>query len=210
MTSRAATGEAFAEGQDPGKLGLWLFLLSEILLFGGFFASYFMSRWGSEVCALGSSAWPEGTATGGLILATINTFILITSSYTMVRALAAAQAGKREVFHGFLKATMALGAAFLVVKSFEYYGKVHHGFYLGSELVKEIPGYGMFFSYYYLMTGLHALHVVVGLVWMFLLLRSREGDKLPEAFVRKVEYGGLYWHFVDLVWVLLYPLFYIV
>ncbi|MBI2363218.1 MAG: cytochrome c oxidase subunit 3 [Elusimicrobia bacterium] len=197
------------EREDPGKLGLWLFILSEVLLFGGFFSSYIMTRWGSSVCALGAPAWPEGTAHTTMRLAALNTFILITSSYTAVRALSAVKRGAQDAFRRNLGATVLLGLAFLVVKAFEYSVKIGHGFTPGGEFALANPGYRVFFSFYFLMTGLHGLHVVVGLIWNTLLLRSQE-DPASEPFGRKVEYAALYWHFVDVVWVFLFPLFYLV
>lgn len=194
--------------EDPGKLGLWLFIVSEVLLFGGLFAAYFMTRWGSDVCRLGASAWPEGSARTTLGLAALNTAILITSSYTVVRALLAARRGRLDAFRANMGATVALGAAFLVVKAFEYSIKVHHGFTPGGEFGLANPGYRVFFSYYFLMTGLHGVHVVVGMLWNSLLMASREVG--TAAFPRKVEFAALYWHFVDVVWVFLFPLFYLV
>ncbi|TBR23510.1 hypothetical protein EPO15_05855 [bacterium] len=194
--------------EDPGKLGLWLFIVSEVLLFGGLFASYFMTRWGSDVCRLGAPAWPEGTAHTTLRLAALNTLILITSSYTVVRALLAARRGKAGAFRLNMGATVALAAGFSVVKAFEYSIKVHHGFTPGGEFALANPGYRVFFSYYFLMTGLHGVHVVVGMIWNSLLMVSQENG--TPAFPRKVEFAALYWHFVDVVWVFLFPLFYLV
>lgn len=194
--------------EDPGKLGLWLFILSEILLFGGLFAAYFMTRWGSDVCRLGAPAWPEGSAKTTMMLAALNTVILITSSYTVVRALLAARRSQMDAFRLNMGATVALAAAFLVVKGFEYSIKVHHGFTPGGEFAMANPGFRVFFSYYFLMTGLHGVHVVVGMVWNSLLMASREAG--TASFPRKVEFAALYWHFVDLVWVFLFPLFYLV
>lgn len=194
--------------EDPGKLGLWLFIVSEVLLFGGLFASYFMTRWGSDVCRLGSPAWPDGTAKTTLLLAALNTVILITSSYTVVRALLAARRGEHDAFRLNMGATVALAAGFLIVKGFEYSIKVHHGFTPGGEFAMANPGFRVFFSYYFLMTGLHGLHVVVGMIWNTLLMLSKDGGS--PGFPRKVEFAALYWHFVDVVWVFLFPLFYLV
>ncbi|MBI3297178.1 MAG: cytochrome c oxidase subunit 3 [Elusimicrobia bacterium] len=196
------------EREDPGKLGIWLFLLSEVLLFGGFFAAYVMTRWGSPVCALGAPAWPEGAARSALYPALLNTLVLITSSYTVVRALCAAQRGDRAGFRREMGVTVALGVCFLAVKGFEYALKFHHGLTPGGEFALANPGFRVFFSFYFLMTGLHGLHVAVGLAWNALLLGSR--DASPERFARKVEYAALYWHFVDVVWVFLFPLFYLI
>lgn len=208
MDAALQHGAVGDEREDPGKLGLWLFLVSELLLFGGFFAAYFMTRWGSDVCRLGAPAWPEGTAKTTLLLAALNTVILITSSYTVVRALSAARRARMDAFRANMGATVALAAAFLVVKGFEYSIKVGHGFTPGGEFALANPGYRVFFSYYFLMTGLHGVHVAAGMVWNSLLMASREIGSA--AFPRKVEFAALYWHFVDVVWVFLFPLFYLV
>ena len=194
---------------EIGKLGLWLFILSEIMLFGAFFASYVSTRLGSSECGLGVTAWPEAGHLPGLTLAAINTVLLLTSSYTMVRAISAAERGDRPRFRANLMATIALGVAFLLVKTGEYAFKVSHGYCPGSDLAKSNPGLSIFLSYYYLMTSLHGLHVVAGLVWNSVVLSVP--DEAPiEVLARKAEYAGVYWHFVDVVWVFLFPLFYLI
>lgn len=194
---------------EVGKLGLWLFIMSEIMLFGAFFASYVSTRLGNAECALGVTAWPEAGHLPGLALASFNTVLLLTSSYTMVRAISGAEKGNRARFRANLIATIALGAGFLVVKGCEYALKVSHGYYPGSDLAKASPGLSIFLSYYYLMTILHGLHVVAGLVWNAVVL-SAPRDMPPVTLARKAEYAGLYWHFVDVIWVFLFPLFYLV
>lgn len=199
------------EGVDTGKLGIWLFLISEVMLFGAFLASYFMTRWGSSVCRLGTPAWPQAGYAGGLALATLNTLVLITSSFTMVRAFAASQSKERESFSKNILATIVLGVLFLAIKTFEYRTKFHHGYYPGSEFIKANPGLGIFVSFYFALTGLHALHVIVGVLWnYFLYVKGKAEPGFKEGFVRKVEYAGLYWHFVDIIWVFLFPLFYLI
>lgn len=209
MESSAAVPNIVEEPAD-GKLALWLFILSEVMLFGGFLSSYFMLRLGSPVCGLGVPAWPRAGYTGGLFLATLNTLILITSSFTAVRALGSARRADRRGLSSHLLATVLLGAAFLAVKAFEYAAKIHHGYGPGGALVQATPGLGIFISFYFALTGLHALHVVAGMAWNFLLWRAGRRVVLNEAFGNKVEYAALYWHFVDVVWVFLYPLFYLI
>lgn len=202
--------DAHTEGKlDPGKLGLWLFILSEILLFGAFFSSYFVLRWGSTACRLGAPAWPASDYGSTLFLATLNTVVLITSSYTVIRSLSAVRRGDAAGFSKNLKYTMFLALGFLIIKGIEYYLKFHHGYYPGGSFAVANPGYGIFFSFYFVMTGLHGLHVVIGLIWMWMLLNSRQSRQAKD-FHRKVEFAGLYWHFVDVVWVFLFPLFYLV
>ncbi|MBI4346693.1 MAG: heme-copper oxidase subunit III [Elusimicrobia bacterium] len=207
----AATADESVGWPEPeiGRLGLWLFIISEVMLFGAFFASYLSTRLGNPDCALGISVWPEAGHLPGLALASLNTMLLLTSSYTMVRAIAGAERGERARFRQNLIATIALGALFLVVKAVEYKVKISHGYYPGSELAKASGGLAIFLSYYYLMTSLHGLHVVAGLVWNGVVLSSPE-DLEPEALTRRCEYAGLYWHFVDVIWVFLFPLFYLI
>ncbi|MBI4425702.1 MAG: heme-copper oxidase subunit III [Elusimicrobia bacterium] len=195
---------------EIGKLGLWLFLLSEAMLFGGFLSSYLTLRLGNAACRLGTPAWPQAGYTGGLLLAGLNTLVLIASSYTMVRSLRRAADGDREGFRRDMLATLALGGAFLGVKAFEYYAKIRHGYYPGGPLVEANPGLGIFFSFYFAMTGLHALHVIAGLLWNGLLYKASGAAAMDERFARKVLFAGLYWHFVDVVWVFLFPLLYLI
>lgn len=204
----SAEGESWEEA-EVGRLGLWLFLASEIMLFGAFFASYLSTRLGNAECALGVSAWPEAGHLPGLALATLNTVLLLTSSYTMVRAISGAERGDRARFRANLIATIVLGAGFLIVKACEYALKVSHGYYPGSDLATASAGLSIFLSYYYLMTILHSLHIVAGLIWNVAVLSAPQ-DIPPAALARKAEFAGLYWHFVDIIWVFLFPLFYLV
>lgn len=195
--------------RDAGRIGLWLFILSEILLFGAFLASYVSTRLGNPECALGVVAWPEAGHLPGLALASLNTVLLLTSSYTMVRAIARAERGDRAGFRSNMILTMTLGAAFLAVKGAEYALKISHGYYPGSDLAKSSGGLSIFLSYYYAMTILHALHIVAGLVWNATALRASSAGPM-DSVARKAEYAGLYWHFVDVVWVFLFPLLYLI
>ncbi|MBI3292648.1 MAG: cytochrome c oxidase subunit 3 [Elusimicrobia bacterium] len=196
--------------RDTGKLGIWLFLLSEAMLFGGFLSSYVMLRLGSSVCALGAPAWPQAGYTGGLLLATLNTLVIITSSFTMVNALTSAKQSNVRGFSLNLLATILLGCLFLGIKAFEYTAKVQHGYFPRSAFIAANPGLGIFVSFYFGLTGLHALHVLAGILWNGFLYQTGQAGDLTDAFVRKVENAGLYWHFVDIVWVFLFPLFYLV
>lgn len=195
--------------EDAGKLGVWLFILSEILLFGAFLSAYIATRLGNPECALGVVVWPAADRLPGLALAALNTVILLTSSYAMVRAVRGAERGDRDAFRANLLATLGLGAAFLLVKGGEYALKIGHGYYPGSDFAKASPGMSIFLSYYFLLTMLHALHVIAGLVWNGVVLRASAAGATP-ALARKAEFAGLYWHFVDLVWVFLFPLLYLI
>ncbi len=205
----AITTNADWREEEGGRVGLWLFILSEILLFGAILASYVGTRLGNSECALGVVAWPDAGHLPGLALAALNTVILLTSSYSMVRAITRAERGDRAGFRSNMIATVVLGLGFLVVKSVEYALKVSHGYYPGSELVKASPGLSIFLSYYYGLTILHALHIVAGLIWIGVAFYA-SGDAPMPAVTRRAEYAGLYWHFVDVIWVFLFPLLYLI
>jgi len=173
-------------------MGMWWFLASEIVLFGGLIGVYVMAR-------LGGGGWAGMAAHLSVRIGTLNTLVLLTSSLTMVLAFAAAETGDRRGTGVWLLFTVLLGLAFLIIKGFEWANEIGAGF---------TPAAGGFWSFYYTMTGLHALHVLAGVVvnghLLFSaamgLLRSRE---------HRVELAGLYWHFVDIVWIFLFPLLYL-
>jgi len=193
--SQAALFERNATGIPSGKLGMWLFLSSEVMLFGAFISSYIVLHMGSP-----NFGMPDPELLGRP-LATLNTFILISSSFTMVMALASIQEGKIKKFATFMSLTSLLGLIFLVIKFFEYSHKIHLGITISSSL---------FGSFYYTLTGLHGLHIIGGLIFnTYVLIMGLKGRYSPDNFAR-VEYAGLYWHFVDLVWVVLFPIFYLV
>jgi heme/copper-type cytochrome/quinol oxidase subunit 3 len=172
-----------------GRLGVWWFLGGEIVLFGGLIACYVLLR-------LRHSEWAEDAAHTSMVVGGINTLVLLTSSLTMVEAFAAVTEGKRSRALRLLGATQLLGLLFLVIKGFEYGHEIAGGYTMLTSL---------FWSFYYLMTGLHALHVVGGLVAIgVVMIGVRKGRDL-----QRVEYVGLYWHLVDIVWIFLYPLLYI-
>ena len=181
-----------ATGIPTGKIGVWWFLASEITVFGGLIASYVVVR-------LGSSGWADAAAHLNFSLALINTFVLLTSSLTMVLAFAAVEERNPKRLRTFLGLTIFLGLAFLAIKAFEYVGEIAAGF---------TPGAGIFWSFYYGMTGLHALHVLGGVVVNLMLLIATIWDKLKPN-EHRVELAGLYWHFVDIVWIFLFPLLYL-
>ncbi len=180
-------------GLYNGKLGIWLFLASEVMLFAGLFSSYILLR-------TGAAEWPRHVMPVGM--ATANTALLITSSMTMVMAWEALKTNNWTRHRSFLGLTVALGAVFLLVKSLEYREHIAAG---------ELPSRNTFFALYYTLTAVHALHIVGGLVVMLYLLGP--GSKLwaeqPVQFTNRVESTGLYWHFVDFVWILLFPLMYL-
>jgi heme/copper-type cytochrome/quinol oxidase subunit 3 len=182
-------------GLTNPKLGIWLFLASEVMLFASFFSSYALLR-------SGAPTWPDQSAVLSVPLATLNTVILITSSVTMVLSWVAAKARRFDQFRLHMGLTLALGGGFLVVKGFEYADKFAHGL---------VPATDNFLALYFMMTGVHALHVVAGMVVNAYLLwpGARMSRSDPERFTNRVEVAGLYWHFVDVVWIFLFPVLYL-
>lgn len=174
----------------PGKLGVWWFLASEIMVFGGLISSYILAR-------LGSSGWAAEAAHLSVPVASMNTLVLLTSSMTMVLAFRAVGRGDKEGVRTFLLWTIVLGLMFLGIKAYEYTSEVRAGF---------TPVKGPFWHFYYTMTGLHALHVLAGIITNFALFTAA-GKGLRNA--HRIELAGLYWHFVDIVWIFLFPLLYL-
>jgi cytochrome c oxidase subunit 3 len=199
--------EDLGQQREAATLGMWIFLATEVLFFGGLFLTYLVYR-----------SWYPGAFTAGshemLVWAgTLNTAVLITSSLTMALAVHAAQVGNRRLLMTFLVVTLLLGCVFLGVKSFEYYTEYieHHfpgaGFEFPAEYFRPAQ---IFFSLYFLMTGLHALHMIVGIGIMCVMLwMSYRGVITPE-YNNPIEIAGLYWHFVDIVWIFLFPLLYLI
>ena len=175
------------------KLGIWLFLASEVMLFGALFSTYILLR-------VGAIEWPHGELS--VLLGAINTFILIASSVTMVLAWANLKLDNFNKGRLFLIITIVLAAVFLVNKYFEYSEHFAKG---------EGPWHSTFFAIYFTLTGLHGLHILGGIVVMGYL--AGPGAKLwkrnPDQYANRVEYTGLYWHFVDLVWIFLFPVLYL-
>ena len=182
-------------GMTNSKLAIWLFLATEVMLFGGLFSAYILLR-------TGAAHWPHGPELLNVPLATVNTMVLITSSVTMVMAWASLVMNKIGRFRGYMAATILLACVFLVIKYFEYAAKIHHGHYPSSD---------NFYGIYFTLTGLHGLHIVGGiLVNAYFLFTVGKGFKEhPKMFTGRVEAAGLYWHFVDLVWIFLFPALYL-
>jgi len=187
------------------KLGMWLFLFTEVLLFGGLFLVYSVYR----------SMHPQDfhAAAAGLstVLGTVNTVILLTSSLTMALAISALQRGKTAASVLLQAATIVLGLVFLVNKYFEWSGHIHEGLYPNApELLTRSHGEILFYGLYYVMTGLHGIHVVAGLVLIGIMLALTRRHRITGADHVKLENAGLYWHLVDLIWIYLFPLFYLI
>ncbi|MFQ5675071.1 MAG: heme-copper oxidase subunit III [bacterium] len=189
-------GISIAEESQPmvGKMGVWWFLASEIMVFGGFLATYILYRMAS------GGSWTAMAEHVSTPIGTFNTLILLTSSLSMVKAFEAIDVEDRKQARNFLAITVVLGLAFLGVKAFEYSREIALGF---------TPLSGTFWSFYYTLTGLHGLHVFAGIVANFaLFVMAIKGTLWPKT-QQRVEYAGLYWHFVDIVWIFLFPLLYL-
>ncbi len=199
-----------AQQKDASTLGMWIFLITEIMFFGGMFLCYTVYR----------STYPhvfaEASRSLNVYLGAANTVVLLCSSLTMVLAVRATQLGQRNAIVVFLILTLILGTAFLVVKGFEWHEKFveHHipgaGFHL-EGLAPELQGQAqIFFSLYFAMTGLHALHMVIGAGIMIALPIWAHKGRYSADYVTPVDVGGLYWHFVDVIWIFLFPLLYLI
>lgn len=195
---------------SSAKLGMWLFLCTEVLMFSGLFLAYFILR----------SIYPDMVLAAGeelnKIAGGVNTVVLITSSWTMAMGVRSIQLGNRKALERYLIATFLLACVFMVVKYFEYSAKIHHGmlpgeWYAAAQHGYDLPKYAkVFFAIYFCMTGLHGVHVLVGMgVMSWLFIRNRRGEFSADHHVA-VENVGLYWHIVDLVWIFLFPLLYLV
>jgi len=187
------------------KMGMWLFLFTEILLFGGMFLAYAVYRY----------QYPDQFHIAGMELdtavGTLNTIILLTSSLTVALSIAAMQKGNKLFSIVMLTLTDLFAVLFLVNKFFEWSAKFEHGIFPGSkELLEKPNGQILFFGLYYVMTGLHGLHVIIGVILLtFMLVLIIKNKITPDNYV-KLENSGLYWHLVDLIWIFLFPLFYLI
>lgn len=187
------------------KMGMWLFLFTEILLFGGLFLLYASYR------AKFPQAFHEGGRALDVFIGGLNTVVLITSSLTVALSITALRRGEKTRCLWLLAFTVACAGAFMVNKFIEWSAKFHHGIIPGSEHMASLPhGQGVFYGLYFAMTGLHGVHVVIGaatLAWVMMLIRKGRVTATDYVWL---ENAGLYWHIVDLVWIYLFPLFYLI
>ncbi|HEU0179860.1 MAG TPA: cytochrome c oxidase subunit 3 family protein [Blastocatellia bacterium] len=209
-----ARGAAFAhqfdnaeQQRDAATMGMWVFLVTEIMFFGGLFASYVVYR------AMYPAAFAMASQALDIKLGTLNTAVLLLSSFTMVVAVFGSQTGRRRLLVWGLALTIALGLVFLAIKFYEYYQKYveHHvpgpSFAFPAPYTEQAK---MYFTLYFAMTGLHAMHMIVGCgLLAVLIVMARRGRFTPE-YHSPVEISGLYWHFVDIIWIFLYPLLYLI
>ena len=201
---------------EASTLGMWVFLVTEIMFFGGLFMAYIVYR------TMYPLAWVESSRELNVLMGGTNTAVLICSSLTMVLAVRCAQVGSRKGLVTSLIATILLGSVFLVVKFFEYKAKFAHGLVPGpywdphavaaDGTLQRITlpfGSEIFFALYFIMTGIHAAHMIVGIGLMTVILVMSAKGRFSAEYYNPVEISGLYWHFVDIVWIFLFPLLYL-
>lgn len=190
---------------EASKLGIWLFIFTELLFFGGLFITYAVYRH-AHPQAFHMAAQQLDVAVG-----TINTVILLISSMTIAMATTSIQKKDKRTTLILIGITLVLALVFLVNKYFEWSAKIDHGIWPGSPLLEELgKGDTLFFGLYFFMTGLHALHIIIGMVLIIVIFVRVRKDKLSFDNFQLLENGGLYWHLVDLIWIFLFPLFYLI
>ncbi|NUQ81719.1 MAG: cytochrome c oxidase subunit 3 family protein [Bacteroidetes bacterium] len=212
MSDHAPAAHAHVHRDDYGsKLGMWFFIFTEILLFGALFIVYAIYRFKN----------PDAFFAAGqqlsTVFGTINTVILLVSSMTIAMSISALQQKHKKLAIWLMVITLVLASSFLVNKYFEWSAKFHHGIYPGSDemaaLVANDPlgqGKNLFFFLYYFMTGLHGAHVIIGMGFIIFVMRQVMRDELTHDNFARLENAGLYWHLVDLIWIYLFPLFYLI
>ncbi|MBX7072655.1 MAG: cytochrome c oxidase subunit 3 [Pirellulales bacterium] len=196
---------------NTARVGMWVFLLTEIMFFGGAFLAYIVYR------AAYPAAFSAASTHMNFVMGTINTLVLLCSSLTMAMAVWAAHTDQRDRVGKFLWATMGLGLVFILIKGYEWREHYLHGlvpywnFPNGKERFSELyPEIELFFSLYFAMTGLHALHMIIGIGVLGVLTHWARQRRLGADWSSPPEVAGLYWHFVDIIWIFLYPLFYLI
>lgn len=187
------------------KMGMWLFLYTELLLFGGLFMVYMVYR----------SMHPEAFLIASLNLnvwmGTINTVVLLTSSMTIAMSITALQLGNSKLSLRLLFLTIVASVIFMVIKYFEWGAKIEHGLWPGMEHFLSLSyGEKLYFYLYFFMTGLHALHIIVGAIFIIVVMNKIKNKKITKEKNQLLENSGLYWHLVDLIWIYLFPLFYLI
>lgn len=206
MTEEVVKPEAGRHIDDTGKkIGMWFFLFTEILFFGGMFLLYSIYRYRYP------ADFHAAATAEDIVLGAINTVVLLTSSFAIAMSITAVKRGDNRLSCLLQAATIAMGIVFLIIKYFEWTAKISAGIYPNSPvLLQHGKGEIIFFGLYYVMTGLHGLHVLVGIVLIsFMVYFTVKGVISRESFSR-LENTGLYWHFVDIVWIYLFPLFYLI
>lgn len=200
-----ATVATHVHRDDAGsRMGMWLFLFTELILFGGMFIVYAVYRFSHpEEFHLAAKELDR-------LVGTVNTIILLTSSMTVAMSITAIREGRKKFSMLLVTVTIILATAFLVNKYFEWGHKIERGIYPKSPLLLALPpGEILYFGLYYTMTGLHALHVIIGMVVLGFMLWQIKNDVITKDSFVRLEAGGLYWHLVDVIWIFLFPLFYL-
>jgi cytochrome c oxidase subunit 3 len=197
-----------AQQKDASTLGMWIFLITEVMFFGGMFTAYTVYR------RAYSDAFAVASSSLNVTIGAINTAVLLVSSFTMVMAVRAAQLGQRRMIVLFLVLTLIFGGIFLGVKAYEWNEKFEQHHVPGPSFhLDGVPQQGhaqLFFSLYFAMTGLHALHMVIGVgIISWLIWLARQG-RFTAEYNTPVDIAGLYWHFVDIIWIFLFPLLYLI
>ena len=187
------------------RIGMWLFLYSEIILFGGLFVLY--AAYFHEYPKNFADSWKDLNR----IIGSINTAILLVSSFTVAASITAIRRGSRKLALSLIAFSILCGAAFLTIKYFEWGEHIRQGIYPNSQtLVNGPPGNNIFFGLYYVITGLHGLHVIIGMTLLSISLAFVVTGRVNEDHFSMLENAGLYWHLVDMIWIFVFPLFYLV
>ncbi len=190
---------------ETGKLGMWIFLFTELFLFGGLFLVYAVFR------AKYSADFHTAALELNTFIGTLNTVFLLVSSMTVAMSITAIQKKQKNLAMFLVFVTLLLAALFMVNKYFEWSHKFEYHLYPGSEVLKNLPrGELLFFGLYYMMTGLHALHVFIGMILLSINLLKIKSEKVNAVHYLLLENSGLYWHLVDLIWIFLFPLLYLI
>lgn len=189
---------------EASKMAMWLFLFTELLLFGGMFLLYGAYRY----------QYPDGfkvaAADMNVFIGAVNTLVLLTSSLAVALSIAALQKGQKALCMGLLWFTQLCGLGFLINKYFEWSHEIHNGIYPGGPALENMSsGEVLYFGLYYVMTGLHGLHIIVGMAFIGFVMMMIYKDKITSTNFQKLENAGLYWHLVDVIWIFLFPLFYL-
>lgn len=206
--NHSIVAEQFADADQQSEaahLGMWTFLATEVLFFGGLFLAYLVYR------HFYFKAFAAGSKRTDVLFGTVNSIILLTSSLTMALAVHSAKENYRHKIPRWLGLTIFLGISFLVVKGFEYREDIAHHLVPGAHFTAELPAQAqLFFWLYWTMTGLHAIHVTVGLGILAMMMRLARRGKFSSGYQTPLTLAGLYWHFVDIVWLYLFPLLYLI
>jgi cytochrome c oxidase subunit 3 len=205
--ARAHQFDDVEQQRDAATMGMWVFLVTEVMFFGGLFTTYTVYR------VMYPAAFAVVSKELDIVLGTANTAVLLASSFTMVVAVYGAQVGRRRILIGGLALTVLLGLVFLGIKFYEYYQKYveHHipgpSFAFPAPYTQQAK---MYFTLYFAMTGLHAVHMIVGCGLLTVLIVMAWRGRFTPEYHSPVEISGLYWHFVDIIWIFLYPLLYLI